>query len=242
MWPFARKDKTPFNPGSFRPAPSGPELTAADHEVIRRFHELYYRRWAEGGGTISIGWLGHETLKCPLDMWMYQELIIATRPQLIVETGTRFGGSALFMAGVCDQIGHGRVVTIDIDEGLKSIRPRHDRITYLNGSSLDPAILSEVGSMAGGGDCLVILDSDHSRDHVIAEMRAYSGLVRPGGYMIVEDTNVNGHPALPNFGPGPMEAVEVFLGETKDFASDLDCERFLMTLNPRGYLRRIGNV
>ena len=238
MWPFARKDKTPFKSGAFRPSSSGPALTPGDRDVIRRFHELYYRRWSEGGGTISIGWLGHETLKCPMDMWIYQELIIATRPKLIIETGTRFGGSALFMASVCDQIGHGQVVTIDIDEGLKSIRPPHDRITYFNGSSLDPAIHAEVVSRAGNGGCLVILDSDHSRDHVLAEMRLYAPLVQRGGYLIVEDTNVNGHPALPEFGPGPMEAVDAFLSETEDFEPDEDCERFLMTLNPRGYLKR----
>jgi cephalosporin hydroxylase len=238
MWPFARKDGAPFSPGSFRPAPSGPPLTAEDREVIRRFHELYYRRWTQGGETISIGWLGHETLKCPLDMWIYQELIIATRPELIVETGTRFGGSALFMAGVCEQIGHGRVVTIDIDEGLKGFRPPHDRITYINGSSLDSGIHAEIASLAKDRSCLVILDSDHSCDHVLAEMRLYSPLIKTGGYMIVEDSNVNGHPALPDFGPGPMEAIDIFLAETGDFEPDEDCQRFLMTLNPRGYLKR----
>src|SRR4051812_31456755 len=113
MWPFARKKRPALMPGPFKPSPRGPALRAEEREIVRQFHDLYYRRWAEGGQTISIGWLGYETLKCPLDLWIYQELIVAGRPDVIVETGTRFGGSALFLASVCDQIGHGRVVSID---------------------------------------------------------------------------------------------------------------------------------
>ncbi|RFC62168.1 cephalosporin hydroxylase [Fulvimarina endophytica] len=241
MWPFSsKKTPSPFKVGPFKPAPKGPPLGDEDRQIVDRFHDLYYRRWFQGGQTISIGWLGHETLKCPMDLWLYQELIVSRRPDVIVETGTRFGGSALFMASVCDQMGHGRVLSVDIDESLVSIRPVHDRITYLNGSSLDEKLLAGIRETVGDGRCLVILDSDHSRDHVLAELRAYSPLVKPGDYLIVEDTNVNGHPTLPDFGPGPMEALEAFLAETEDFVSDPACERFLMTLNPKGYLKRRG--
>ena len=85
---------------------------------------------------------------------------------------------------------------------------------------------------------MVILDSDHRAPHVYDEIIAYSALVRVGDYLIVEDTNVNGHPTYPEFGPGPMEAVDRFLSENDEFAIDERCERFLMTLNPRGYLKR----
>jgi cephalosporin hydroxylase len=85
---------------------------------------------------------------------------------------------------------------------------------------------------------LVILDSDHSRDHVLDELRIYSRWVTPGSYLIVEDTNVNDHPALPEHGPGPMEALEEFLAETDEFEIDAPREKFFLTFNPRGFLRK----
>jgi cephalosporin hydroxylase len=95
-----------------------------------------------------------------------------------------------------------------------------------------------VRDAVGGRRAMVLLDSDHSADHVYEEMMAYSPLVQTGDYLIVEDTNINGHPAYPDFGPGPMEAVERFLSDNDEFVIDQHCERFLMTLHPRGYLRR----
>jgi cephalosporin hydroxylase len=94
-------------------------------------------------------------------------------------------------------------------------------------------------AIGAGEQAMVILDSDHSRDHVLEELRAYGPLVSEGHYMIVEDTNVNGHPILPGHGPGPMEAVDAFLAEEGDrWRIARRCERLLLTFNPRGYLRR----
>ncbi len=87
---------------------------------------------------------------------------------------------------------------------------------------------------------MIILDSDHSRENVTRELVAYSPLVTQGSYLIVEDTNVNGHPVLPDFGAGPMEAVEAFLAAHPTFEVDERREKFLMTFNPRGFLRRTG--
>ena len=85
---------------------------------------------------------------------------------------------------------------------------------------------------------MVVLDSDHSRDHVLQELELYAPLVTPGCYLVVEDTNVNGHPVSPGFGPGPMEAVTEFLGTTDDFEVDRGREKLMLTFNPSGYLRR----
>jgi cephalosporin hydroxylase len=213
-----------------------PSLAPADAEVVDRFHSIYYRRWIEKADTINLSWFGYRLLKCPMDLWMYQELLFRSRPDFVVETGTFAGGSALYLANIFDQIGHGRVITIDITP--QPDRPAHPRIQYMLGSSIDPAIVSKVATAIDGRRTMVILDSDHTEAHVYAEMSAYSRFVREGDYMIVEDTNVNGHPAWPEFGPGPMEAVERFLSERQDFEIDASCERFLMTLNPHGYLRR----
>jgi cephalosporin hydroxylase len=213
-----------------------PPLTSEETEIIHRFHDLYYRRWLGGADTINLTWFGYRLLKCPLDLWVYQELLVRTRPDLVIETGTFFGGSALFMATVMDIIGHGRVITID--QAAKPDRPVHPRVSYWNGSSTDAAIVAEARKAAGSGRSMVVLDSDHSAAHVYQEMIAYSPLVRAGDYLIVEDTNVNGHPTYAEYGPGPMEAVERFLASNDEFETDARCERFLMTLNPKGYLRR----
>jgi cephalosporin hydroxylase len=215
-----------------------PPLTAEETEVVGRFHDIYYRRWREGGAdTINISWLGYRALKCPLDLWIYQELLVRTRPDLLIETGTSLGGSALFMASVMDVIGHGRIITIDRED--RAGRPTHPRISYWLGSSVDAAIVAEARRAASGGRAMVVLDSDHSAAHVLQEITLYSPLVRVGDYLVVEDTNVNGHPTYPDFGPGPMEAVDKFLAENDEFVVDERCERFLMTLNPKGYLRRV---
>ena len=162
--------------------------------------------------------------------------MVGTRPDVVVESGTWRGGSALYLAMILDQIGHGRVITIDSQ--AQPDRPEHPRLRYLEGSSTDAAVVTQVRNSVGAGRAMVILDSDHRADHVYAELVAYSPLVQAGDYLVVEDTNVNGHPAYSDFGPGPMEAVDRFLAENSAFAIDERCERFLMTLNPRGYLRR----
>jgi cephalosporin hydroxylase len=217
-----------------------PPLSAGESEVVNKFHDLYYRRWSQGADTINLSWFGHRLLKCPLDLWIYQELIVRTRPDFVVETGTFAGGSALYFAMLLDSIGHGRVLTVDVY--AEPNRPEHSRITYITGSSVDQAVIEQMRETVGDQRAMVVLDSDHSAGHVYAEMIAYSPLVHPGDYLIVEDTNVNGHPTFAEFGPGPMEAVEKFLSENDDFVIDERCERFLMTLYPRGYLRRSGPV
>lgn len=203
--------------------------------VIRSFHRLFYDSGTQTWSNTR--WLGVPAQKCPFDLWVYQELLHELRPAVIVECGTADGGSALFLASICDLLGYGEVVTVDIAD--QPGRPSHDRITYLNGSSTEPEIVERVKQMvAGRAPVVVILDSDHSRDHVLNELRLYAPLVSEGSYVIVEDSNVNGHPVVPDFGPGPAEAVTQFLAETEEFEVDRSREKFLLTFNPSGYLRK----
>ncbi len=213
-----------------------PPLSAEETEIVRRFHDLYYRRWSQGADTINLSWFGHHLLKCPLDLWVYQELLARTRPDVVLETGTWRGGSALYFAMIFDQIGHGRVITVD--SNVQPNRPEHSRISYITGSSVDPEVVAQVRKEVDGQRVMVVLDSDHRAAHVYDELVAYSQLVQTGDYLIVEDTNVNGHPTYPDFGPGPMEALDRFLSQNDEFIVDRRCERFLMTLYPRGYLKR----
>ena len=204
-------------------------------ETVRRFHDLFYNHkntWRQNH------WLGVRVLKSPFDLWIYQEILFEQRPDIVVECGTARGGSAYYLASMLDLIGSGRVITVDIER--REDRPTHSRITYLRGSSTDPETVAGVRESIGPGEkTMVILDSDHARDHVLAELRAYGPLVTEGHFLIVEDTNVNGHPILPDHGPGPMEAVEAFLAEEAErWQIVRRCERLLLTFNPRGFLKR----
>jgi cephalosporin hydroxylase len=208
----------------------------AEERIVRRFHKLYYdaqqRTWK------NTFWLNVPTAKCPLDLWIYQEIICATKPEIIIETGTAYGGSALFLASICDLVNHGRIITIDIAE--QPGRPEHQRIKYLSGSSTAAEIVGEVRRSIKADDrVMAVLDSDHSAEHVRHELNIYSPMVTVGSYLIVEDTNVNGHPVLPLYGAGPMEAVEEFIRGRTDFVHDREREKFFMTFNPKGYLRRV---
>jgi cephalosporin hydroxylase len=217
------------------------KLTPEEQAIADRFHDLYYnKRVGPGRHRIweQTKWMGYPVLKTPADLWIYQEILFETKPDLVIETGTYASGTTLFIAQMMDLIGKGRIVSIDVQE--LSVRARHPRITYLTGSSADPAVARSVASHAvPGGSCLVILDSDHTKSHVAAELALLAPLVTVGSYLIVEDSNVNGHPVYPSFGPGPYEAIAEFLNQNTSFAPDLSREKFLVSWNPNGYLRRI---
>jgi cephalosporin hydroxylase len=227
----------PLRVGPYRPPVRTTPLTPGEEVATEKFHVAYYDAWLARQGSMDLAWFGYRTMKSPMDMWMYQEILTETKPDLIVECGTAFGGSSLFLASLLDLLGRGEVVTIDIE--ARPGQPSHPRIRRLIGSSIDPGIVDEVRRRAAGRRTMVILDSDHSAAHVGAELEAYRGLVSPGCYLIVEDTNVNGHPVVPEHGPGPMEAVDAFLAGAPEFVADRERERFMLTLNPRGYLRRV---
>jgi cephalosporin hydroxylase len=182
--------------------------------------------------------MGVPCLKCPMDLWAYQEILAEVRPGLIVETGTHLGGSALFLAHMLDLLGAGEVITIDVLENVG--RPTHPRIRYVKGSSADEGLVRGLFGARPEEKCLVILDSDHSKEHVARELALLAPFVTVGSYLIVEDSNVNGHPVLPDYGPGPSEAVAEFLAGSRNFIVDTSREKFLMTFNPGGYLKRVS--
>lgn len=212
----------------------GASIELSQSTVVDLFHNLYYdsRVWE------NTFWFGNQILKCPLDMWIYQELFFELQPDVLIECGSFKGGSALFYANLFDLIGKGHVVSIDV--ARYQALPEHPRITYVTGSSTDPKIAESISHAIGANKrVVVVLDSDHSMDHVLAEMRTYASFVSPGSFMIVEDSNINGHPARPDFGPGPMEAINLFLEENDQFVIDRTKEKFFMTQNPSGYLKKI---
>jgi cephalosporin hydroxylase len=210
-------------------------------DTVRDFHRLFYERGihAEYGRGLHAAtrYHGLEAHKCPLDLWIFQEILFDVRPALVIELGTYLGGTTLFLAHQLELLGTGRVVTVDCEDRQ---RPVHPRIKFLHGDTHDPSVLAAVRDRAQStdGPVLVIHDADHRYDPCLADLRDYGPLVTLDSYLIVEDTNVNGHPVLADWGPGPFEAVDQFLRERPDFERDTVRERFLMTYNPGGYLRR----
>lgn len=201
------------------------------------FHTLYYDStiWSR------TSWLGLPVRKCPLDLWVYQELLTALKPDLIIECGTDYGGGALYLACLCELLGHGQVLTIDIEHRPPTM-PQHPRLRYLLGSSISPPVITQVRERAAAAQrVFVILDSDHRKAHVLQELQCYSEFVTVGSYLIVEDTNLNGYPVAPAHGEGPMEAVKEFVARRRDFVIDPQQERFHLTFNPRGYLRKVAS-
>jgi cephalosporin hydroxylase len=183
-------------------------------------------------------WLGKRIPKAPTDLFVYQEILNRVRPDWIVETGTAGGGRALFLASICDLIGHGQVLSVDkrAFEGL----PTHDRIQYLVGPPHEDETAAQVRDIVGTKPrALVILGSRGTASRTIKEFRAYAPLVPRGSYVVVEDTVVNGHPVWSDFGNGPAEAVRSVVEERGDFAADLDLEKYLLTFNPGGFLKRV---
>ena len=206
-------------------------------KIVDQFHILY---WSNGWKTWrNTFFLGASACKCPLDLWIYQEMIYELRPDVIVECGTSLGGSAFFLAVMCELVNHGTVVTIDTVPQQEI--PQHPRLHYLTGSSTSEVIVKEVKRIVGDQHkVMVILDSDHHKEHVLKELRLYSELISIGSYLIVEDTCLNGHPLRSEFGPGPLEAVQEFLEENPDFVIDKSREKFYLTFNRDGYLKRVG--
>lgn len=210
-----------------------------EKDIVEQFHKLYYDSHIFRKAWGDTFWLGTPTQKCPLDIWIYQEIISEIKPDVVIECGTKYGGSALFLASMCDLLHHGEVITIDIED--KKNKPQHPRIHYLLGSSTSPAIMEQVKKLIRNKEkVLVILDSDHSKEHVLNELKLYSPLVTSGSYLIAEDTNINGHPVYSDFGPGPMEAVQEFLKDNKNFVIDKSKEKFYLSFNPNGYLKKVA--
>lgn len=211
-------------------------------DSVDEFHIHYEKNkmWANSK------FMGVPMWKLPFDAMVIQELIYKVKPDLIIETGTGHGGSALFYASICELMGQGYVITIDIDDNKRNSNnwgnfEWEDRITFLTGSSIDEDILYHVQmENVHSKRTMVLLDSWHTKDHVLKELELYSPLVTIGSYLIVEDTHANGHPVPWEYtNEGPYEAVDEFLTGNDNFAIDTYCEKYLMTFNPNGFLRRI---
>jgi cephalosporin hydroxylase len=209
--------------------------------AVDKFHIHYEknRLWE------NTRWLGVPIWKLPFDAFVIQDLIYKIRPNIIIEAGTGKGGSSVFYASIQKllDIKDRNVITIDIKDNMFVADYLNLNIVPLKGSSLNPDILKFVDLYALPElTTMVILDSWHSYDHVLEEMKIYSNYVSVGSYMIVEDSHVSGHPIKWEWGDeGPYEAIEDFIKNNNNFTIDKSCEKFIMTFNPSGYLLKTGD-
>ncbi len=217
--------------------------TAVRRAVRQAIIDGFHRLWFGSPHTWSSNrFLGYSIRQCPLDLWLYQELLHRERPCHVIQTGVAAGGSVLYFAHLLDMVGaapHQLVIGIDIALTPEARSLTHPRIRLIEGSSTAPATVARVARLCAGAPCLVVLDSEHTRGHVLQELELYERFVQPGGHLVVEDTNLNGHPVREDFGPGPREAVEQFLQRHRDFVrDDALWERNLFSFHAGGWLRR----
>jgi cephalosporin hydroxylase len=204
-------------------------------------------------------WLGVPILQAPQDLQALQEIIWESKPNLIIETGIAWGGSLIFSASmlaileVCGAIENGEVIGIDIDirshnkEAILA-HPLSKKITMFEGSSIDDKIIKKVREFAKNKErVMVCLDSNHTHEHVLAELRAYAPLVNVGGYCMVGDTGVEDLPEGTTNdrpwgkGSNPKTAVWEFLKENNDFVIDKTIDsKLIITGSPDGYLKRVS--
>jgi cephalosporin hydroxylase len=199
-------------------------------------------------------WLGEPLLNLPQDMFALQDIIWETRPDYIVEVGVAWGGSLLFEATLLELLGGQKVIGVDIfiPEDLRSRLLSHEKLAHkielIEGSSTSPEILGKIKNIIGNSTkVLVILDSNHTHDHVLTELKMYCDLVGKGQYLICGDTIVEQVPleehARPRpWGPGnnPATAVNEFLTVNKRFIVDKEIDqKLLFTCHPGGYLKAI---
>ena len=212
---------------------SGTKRKFIDQEIIDKYHNLYY----DLGIYQFIEWEGIKIYKYPSDILLYQEIIFKHKPDVIIETGTLYGGSALYFARLFDILGKGEIITID---NIKREVPEHPRIKYIISDSTDTNLIHKLKQECRNKTVMVILDSDHHKEHVLKEMELYKDLVTVGQYMAVEDGAVGGHPVYKNFGEGPFEAVEEFIKTNKNFRINKKIEnKFLFSQNTNGYLLKL---
>jgi cephalosporin hydroxylase len=208
--------------------------------ALEQYHLWYYDTGVWEGTTF----LGVPCLKSVSDMWNYQEIIFELKPSLIIEFGANRGGSTLFFSEILKLTrSNSRVLTVEIEPQQIDERVRfNDHIEVLNCSTTDPLVGKRIQELrdANPGPAFAILDSDHQKEHVLNEMRSLRTALRKGDYLVVEDSNVNGHPVLPNWGDGPMEAILAYEAEfPHDYIHDLEREnKFGFTFAPNGFLIR----
>jgi cephalosporin hydroxylase len=210
-------------------------------DIAQQFNDLYMLH----GGWKSTSWAGVNTSKPPTDLWIYQQIVYALRPDVIIECGVYAGGCTLFLQCLIKLFGHGRVIGVDIT--LSQVHQRvldqqPEGLLLIEGSSTAPEVFERVKAEVAGQSTLIILDSNHTYAHVSEELQLYPTLSQVGDYVIVEDTHFDypmpvANDIYPDGGPG--KALDEFLDDRDDFMRDPVFNIHLLTMSPGGAIRRV---
>ncbi len=204
------------------------------------YHVWYYdtRVW------FTTKFLGVPTQKSVSDLWNYQEILTELKPSLVLEFGTLYGGSTLFFATILGLVSpRSKVLSVDVDHSKVDERVRrHRQVELMQSDTTLPAVATRITALRRKypGKVFCIVDSNHTKNHVLGELMLLRSVTKPGDYVVVEDGNINGHPVWPGWGEGPYEALEEYLARyPDDYTPDLEREqKFGFTFAPKGFLIR----
>lgn len=227
-------------------------LTKKDKNIkeLKEMALKWLKLSAENKLSYEVDWMGVPVIQTPQDLILFQELIFKVKPDYIVETGIAHGGGLIFYASILELINKGKVIGIDVEikEHNRKIIEKHPlikRIKMLEGDSISSGIIQEIRRIISpNAKVIVILDSCHTRDHVLKELELYQDFVIPGSYIIVSDTFTSkmaelGATDRKYINNGPMEAVKEFLSKNDNFVIDKDFNKLFVSYCPDGYLKRI---
>lgn len=247
-------DTTPSAHADYRQEKQQRIAGFADDAEFRALSERWRAMALERKYMNNFSWLGRPMIQLPMDAMAMQEIIWAVKPDLIVETGVAHGGSVVLSASMLQLLGHGEVLGVDIEirphnrQAIES-HPMAHRIRLIEGSSTAPEVVAQVRAAAASKQrVLVFLDSNHTHEHVLAELNAYADLVSVGSYCVVFDTFVEDMPddyvwTERPWGKGnnPKTAVWEYLRSHPEFQIDKSVEdKLLVTSAPDGFLRRVA--
>jgi cephalosporin hydroxylase len=225
------------------------ELDIYSPEGFAALANLWTRSGWQQMISYEVTWLGIPIIQLPEDIVMIQELIWRIRPSIVLECGVAHGGALVLYASLLELLGRGRAIGVDVEIrkynrlAIES-HPVSSRITLIEGSSIERDTFDQVTSLIGPTDkVMVMLDSNHTRDHVLAELNLYAPLVTPDSYLIVFDEVMPMVADAPNGKPdwemdNPLEAVRSFLESHPEFVADPAYERLAVTYCRGGFLRR----
>jgi cephalosporin hydroxylase len=207
---------------------------------LGRSLDMSLREWIEyyQGDVVTkqVHYRGVPTWKNVFDLWVIQEIIHDTQPEIVVEIGCKFGGTTLWLSDMMKTVASGSVISVDLN------RPRIDfpeNVQFIEGDSIAPRTVAHVASLRGGQRTMLLADGNHAADHVFQELVRYGPMVAPGCYFVVEDGIVDVMD-WPQYQPGPLVAVQRFLGQNSSFVMDERREKFVLTYAPGGFLKRVG--
>ena len=230
----------------------------SEDKDLQGMSRVWLRETSKHGYTFNFTWLGRPIIQLPTDIVAMQELLWQVQPDLVIETGIAHGGSLIFTASILELVAScggptdSKVVGIDIDirahnRAAIEAHPMFKRIAMIEGSSIDAGVVEQVHQhVASAKRIMVFLDSNHTHEHVLAELRAYAPLVSLDSYCVVLDTGIEHMPADSSpdrpwgKGDNPHTAVMAYLEENDDFKIDTDRHhKLLITVAPDGFLHRV---